>query len=410
MPPQMNDECLVTIEQLELFTRASYGVAFRFRTRAEKYLWVHRVLQRFFYFTLRKKSRCVVKKFIRSITKYSNAQLKRLLVKQRTVYTIVPASRANSSSFPTRYTTDDVARLIEMDDAHGTLSGPATRKLFVRACDVFGDDRFVRLKNISVSHIYNLRKRRQYLSQAMTFTKTQATAIPIGERRKPFPNGKPGYIRVDSVHQGDWDKEKGVYHINMVDEVTQWEMVGCVEGISESFLTPLLESLLEQFPFRVIEFHSDNGSEYVNYIVAKLLNKMSIEQTRSRPRKCNDNALVEGKNGSVIRKHMGHAHIPRRHASAINDFYQAHFNAYVNFHRPSGYATSVVDAKGKERKKYDVYETPYEQFKKLPDAETHLRDKVSFADLDRIAAATTDLDSATLMQKAKQSLFKSFRG
>lgn len=409
MPPQMNDDGLVTTEQLELFTRASYGVAFRFRTRAEKYLWVQRVLGRFFYFTQRKKNRAVIKKFIRSVTGYSNAQLKRLLAKQRTARRIVPATRSGSSSFPTRYTTDDVARLVSTDDAHGRLSGPATRKLFVRAHDIFGDDRFVRLKTISVSHIYNLRKRRQYLSQAMTFTKTRATTIPIGERRKPFPNGKPGYIRVDSVHQGDWDKEKGVYHVNMVDEITQWEIVGCVEGISEYFLAPLLEALLDQFPFRVVEFHSDNGSEYVNYVVAKLLNKLSIEQTRSRPRKCNDNALVEGKNGSVIRKHMGRAHIPRRHARAIDDFYQAHFNAYVNFHRPSGYATKVVDAKGKERKKYDVYETPYEHFRNLPAAEAYLREEVTFADLDRFAAVATDIDSATLMQKAKQTLFKSFR-
>ncbi len=409
MPLHMNDDNLVTTAQLELFTRASYGVVFRFPTRAEKYLWVERVLGRFFYFTQRKRSRTVIKGFLRSVTGYSNAQLKRLLAKQRTSRHIVPAPRPASASFPKKYTTDDVARLIETDDAHGRLSGPATKKLFARAYDVFGDERFARLRNISVSHIYNLRGRRQYLSQAMTFTKTLPTTIPIGERRKPFPNGKPGYIRVDSVHQGDQDKEKGVYHVNLVDEVTQMELVGCVEGISEVFLAPLLEALLGQFPFRVVEFHSDNGSEYVNYVVARLLNKLSIEQTRSRPRKCNDNALVEGKNGSVIRKHMGRAHIPRRHAGAINDFYQAHLNAYVNFHRPSGYATTFVDARGKERKKYDVYETPYERFKKVPSAETHLRCGVTFAELDRLAAATTDLASATLMQRAKQILFKSFR-
>lgn len=96
-------------------------------------------------------------------------------------------------------------------------------------------------------------------------SKMNPTPINIGERRKPEPYGKPGYLRVDSVHQGDQDKEKGVYHINLVDEVTQWEIVGCVEGISEHFLVPLLTRLMEQFPFRIIEFHSDNGSEYINY-------------------------------------------------------------------------------------------------------------------------------------------------
>ena len=121
--------------------------------------------------------------------------------------------------------------------------GPATKNLCKRAYTLFHDERFVRLKDISVSHLYNLRGRRQYISHATTWTKTRPTTVPIGERRKPSPEGKPGYIRVDSVHQGDQDKEKGVYHINLVDEVTQWELVGCVQGISEAFLAPLLGNI-----------------------------------------------------------------------------------------------------------------------------------------------------------------------
>ncbi len=207
----------------------------------------------------------------------------------------------------------------------------------------------------------------------------------------------------------DRDREKGAYHVNLVDEVTQWELVGCVEGISERFLAPLLETLIGQFPFKAVGFHSDNGSEYVNHVVAKLLNKLSIEQTKSRPRRSNDQALVEGKNGSVVRKHMGYVHIPGCFAERINDFYQAHFNAYVNYHRPSGYATTIVDAKGKERKKYELYEPPYEHFKKLPGAETYLRDGLTFKELDATAYAMGDNACATLMQEAKYQLFKSFR-
>lgn len=408
MPLHMNDDHLVTIAQLERFTRASYGVVFQFRTRAEKYLWIQNVLSRFFYFIQRKKNRAVIKMFLRSVTGYSNAQLKRLIAKQRTMRRIVPAPRPASASFKTRYTTDDIARLIETDTAHGRLSGPATKQLFIRAHDLFHDERFLRLKDISISHIYNLRGRRQYRSHVTTFTKTRPTAVPIGERRTPCPEGKPGYIRVDSVHQGDRDKEKGVYHINLVDEVTQWELVGCVEGISEHFLTPLLEMLLEQFPFTVIAFHSDNGSEYINYVVARLLNKLTIDQTKSRPRTSNDNALVEGKNGSIIRKHMGYAHIPRRHATAINAFYQTHFNAYVNLHRPCGYATTVVDHRGKEKKIYRTYETPYDHFRRLPHAATYLKEGTTLTNLDRTATTQSDLASATMMQTAKQILFKSF--
>jgi hypothetical protein len=211
------------------------------------------------------------------------------------------------------------------------------------------------------------------------------------------------------VHQGDQDKEKGVYHINLVDEVTQWELVGCVEGISEHFLIPLLEMLLAQFPFKVIEFHSDNGSEYINYVVAKLLNKLSIEQTKSRPRRSNDNALVEGKNGSVIRKHMGYVHIARQHASKIDNFYQTYFNTYINYHRPCGYATETIDTRGKIKKVYDTYETPYEHFRGLKNAHHYLKTAISFEELERIAHATSDNECATLMQTAKETLFKSFR-
>jgi hypothetical protein len=409
MTIRMSDKNLVTIEQLELFTSATRFVVFVGAKRKEKYQWVDQLLVRFFYFTQRKRNKMTVRKFIMKMTGYSDAQVTRLIRKKKKTRHVIATPSSSRSSFPTTYTTTDVARLIEMDNAHGRMSGHATKKLFVRAHTIFHDERFVRLKDISVSHLYNLRGRRQYLSEATTWTKTNPTFIPIGERRKPYPEGKPGYIRVDSVHQGDQDKEKGVYHINLVDEVTQMEFIGCVEGIGEAFLVPLLEDLLFQFPFYIIEFHSDNGSEYINYVVSQLLNKLSINQTKSRPRKCNDNALVEGKNGSVIRKHMGHVHIPRHHATSINDFYQSCFNTYVNYHRPSGYATTIIDKRGKEKKIYDLYETPYEHFKNLPDAESYLKTGTTFAELDRIANAMSDLDYATMMQKAKLELFKTFR-
>ncbi len=75
--------------------------------------------------------------------------------------------------------------------------------------------------------------------------------------------------------------------------------------------------MLEQFPFRILGFHSDNGSEFIRYSAARLLNKLLIEQTKSRPRHSNDNGLAEAKNGAVIRKHMGYGYIAAPHAAAI---------------------------------------------------------------------------------------------
>ena len=124
---------------------------------------------------------------------------------------------------------------------------------------------------------------------------------------------------MDSVHVGDRDGAKGIYLINLVDEVTQFEFVGAVVGISERFLLPLLEGLLLSFPFPILGFHADNGSEYINHRVAALLDKLRVERfTKSRARNSNDNALVEGKNANVVRRWFGHDHIPQRFAPGVN--------------------------------------------------------------------------------------------
>ena len=405
----MHDAHFVTLSQLETFTNASHGLNFVGLKRKEKYAWMEKLLTRFFYTTCRKRDKTTIRNYIRKMTGYQDAQITRLIRKKQETKHILPSSRETCASFATKYTTDDVALLAKTDEAHSRLSGPATKEVCERAFTMFGDKRFLRLKDISVAHVYRLRTRRQYISATSTFTRTNPTTVPIGERRKPFPDNKPGYIRVDSVHQGDQDRVKGVYHINLVDEVTQFELIGCVEGISEQFLAPLLERLIEQFPFRIMELHSDNGSEYINKTVAKLLQKLFIAQTKSRPRRSNDNALVESKNGSIIRKHMGYIHIQKHHATTINDFYQTHFNTYVNYHRPSGYATTIVNAKGKETKIYNLYEPPYEHFKHLPEASSYLQEGVTFEDLEKIALEKSDNECAMLMQEAKETLFKSFK-
>jgi hypothetical protein len=192
----------------------------------------------------------------------------------------------------------------------------------------------------------------------------------------------------------------------LVDEVLQWEIVICVEAISEAHLEPALEAALAKFPFVILNFHSDNGSEFINGVVAQLLNKLLVEQTKSRSGRTNDNALVEGKNGSVIRKHMGYWHIERHHAPLIDEFYQEYFNPYLNFHRPCAFATVTIDEKGRRHKRYETYQTPYERLKSLKDAAKYLRDGFSLEALDAVASKQTDNESAAAMQAAKDRLFR----
>jgi len=199
-----------------------------------------------------------------------------------------------------------------------------------------------------------------------------------------------------------------VYYINLVDEVTQWEIIGCVEGISEQFLLPLLEELLWRFPFIILGFHSDNGSEYINYTVAKLLTKMMIEQTKSRSRRTNDNALVETKNGAIIRKHFGYVYIQKRHARDINTFLREYMDEYLNFHRPCGFATDIMDTRGKIQKKYDTYMTPYEKLISISNFEQYLKPEVSTESLKLFSERQSDNESAKKMRNAKSKLSKNF--
>jgi hypothetical protein len=410
MTLHMNDEQFGTLKQVQSFNEGSEPLQFGGTSREEKYEWIAATLQRFKYFAVRKKDKSIIKTFLRRMSGFSDAQMTRLIEQKKSVGVIVVRRVKQLHRFARVYTKEDIALLMKTDEAHSRLSGPATKKIFQRMFTTFKDSAYERLARISVSHLYTLRGTKQYVSKlGASFTKTSSVASSIGERRKPDTQGKPGQLRVDTVHQGDQEKKKDVYHVNLVDEVTQWETILSVEAIADNFLLPLLVEAIEQFPFVITGFHSDNGSEFINRKVADMLNRLLIKQTKSRARRCNDNALIEGKNGSVIRKHMGRVHIPQRFAHAINNFYVHHFNPYLNFHRPSGFATTKTNANGKQKKVYDMYLTPYEKLISLDNPEQYLKAGLTLETLAVTANAKTDNQAAEDMREAKTSLFKTFR-
>jgi hypothetical protein len=403
---QVNES--LSLEEIQAFLEASEEVGFKGRNREEVYAWVNRALRGQRYQDLKRRDRGLIRRYVEKMTGLSRAQVTRLI----TLYVSgeeVKARPYRRRCFAQRYTREDVELLAAVDEAHDCLSGLATQKLLYRACHEFGESKFCRLAAISVAQLYRLRHSVRYREPRTTYQPTRPTAVSIGERRRPEPNGRPGYLRVDTVHQGDLDGSKGVYHINAVDEVTQWQVVGAAAQISEAYLLPVLMAMLEQFPFRLRGFHSDNGSEFINHRLAKLLNKLLIEQTKSRPRHSNDNGLVEAKNGAVVRKHMGYTYIAAPHAAAIEDFYEEQFNRYLNFHRPCGVPERVINAKGKEKRVYRWYATPWEILRQLPDLASHLKDGLTIEMLDQQARAKTDTTAAEEMQKAKRILFDSIR-
>jgi len=398
----------LSLEQIRAFLEASDEVGFQGRNREEVYDWVNQTLRQQRYQELKRRGRGLVRRYVAKMTGLSRAQTTRLIT-QYLEGEEVKLKPYRRHRFAQRYTREDIELLAAVDTLHETLSGPATRKLLERAYHEFGDAKYQRLARLSVVQLYRLRKSRRYREQRVNYQPTRPTAVTIGERRRPEPNGRPGYLRVDTVHQGDQDGVKGVYHINAVDEVTQWEVVGATAQISEAYLVPVLEAMLVQFPFQIRGFHSDNGSEFINHTVAKLLNKLLVEQTKSRPRHSNDNGLVEAKNGAVVRKHMRYEHIAAPHAAAIEAFYEEHFNPYLNFHRPCGVPEVVENVKGKQKRVYRWYATPWEILRQLPGLAGFLKPDLTIQELERQARALSDTAAAEEMQAAKQKLFAAFQ-
>lgn len=412
----MNESQLRTIEQIEQFLKSSALVKFSAHDdNTERYAHISSVLKRFDYPQRNRREQGVLLDYLRHTSGYSRPQVTRLVARWRANrLAAVPLAKryhAPEAPFARKYTPADLELLVEMDKANEDACGPAIAHLLRRAYTEYGDVRYERLSRLSVSHLYNLRKSTGYQAQRRSFTKTHPVCNPIGVRKAPRPNGRAGFVRIDTVHQGDQDGVKGVYHITCVDAVCQWQVEACVQGISEAFLLPVLELVIEQFPFVIEGFHSDNGSEYINGRVSKMLEKLRIEQTKSRSRHSNDNALAESKNASVVRKHMGYSHIPQEYAYPINVFYHKTFNPWLNLHRPCMFATEVISPKGKIVKRYEHknVKTPLECLVLLSEQGfVTIKKGVTLEALQTQAMAQTDLAAAQEMQRAKSELFASF--
>ena len=401
----MNDSQMNTIKEVTEFLKQNDKVQFKYENKAQAYAWIEDTLVKFTYIKLCKSDKGVLRAYLGLMTGYSRAQVTRL-ISQYLRRGSVQVTEYQRHSFAHKYLDGDLKLLATTDELHEFPNGNMIKTILTRLAK--SNPQYENIKNVSVSHLYNLRQKPAYQRITKYFTKTkQKHGFFIGQRKKPLPQGRPGFIRIDSVHQGDRLKIKGVYHINSIDEITQFEFIGAVEQITEEFMIPLLLKLLQAYPFTILGFHADNGSEYINQQVAALLNKLLIKLTKSRPRHSNDNALIESKNGTVIRKWFGYGFIDSSHAPKLNDFYFGSFNQYLNFHRPCAFATNITDSKGKIKKIYRLqdYKTPYEKFKSLPHSYQYLKKDLSFQLLDKFAASHTDNQMAQIVQTQRKDLF-----
>lgn len=390
-----------------LKTSSEAGIKMEIATKIAKYEFVNNALWQIKYRMLPRADKHIVLSYLKFFTRYSKSHLKRMAQKW-TKGTLVYNSNRNRHSFTRKYFPEDVARLIDTDVAHHCLNAEATIEIMRREYEIYGNADYAKISSISKGHLYNTRNNNnQYTtSPALFFKTTKAVQNNIGTRRKPRPNGHPGYLRVDTVHQGDYAGNKGVYHINIIDEITQYEFIATVPHITERYLKPVMIELLKLFPFVIFEFHADNGSEYINKYTVVLLNKLHIELTKSRSRHSNDNALVESKNGSIIRKLFGRSYIDKKFANELYEFDKKYLNIYLNYHRPCAFARDKINKNGKIKKYYDEWTTPYYKFKSLKNSEQYLKEEFNFKELDELTMEMSDNEFATKMNKEKSKIFK----
>ena len=175
-----------------------------------------------------------------------------------------------------------------------------------------------------------------------------------------------------------------------------------------AILAPILKKIIAAYPFVIINFHSDNGSEFINKKVKWILNKLRVKQTKSRPGHSNDNGLVETKNNAVIRKEMGYMFIRKEAHILINEWYENYYNIFLNFYRPCGFATIKINEKGKVKRTYknENYMTPYQKLKSIPNAENYLKPNITFANLDKIAYDKSGTEFTKELRKSKEKLFE----
>jgi hypothetical protein len=295
MKALMNLNTLKNTQELQTFLDGSEAVAFSLpKDKSSRYKFVQSILKQFHYRALKKSQKGVVITFLIQVTGYSHPQLMRLVRQYRESGVVRLRKPSAPTGFRHRYTTQDITLLAQMDERYHTPSGALIKKYCERAYRLFSQNEYENIAQISVSHLYNLRDSKSYKNQRRTFKKTQSRQVSIGERRKPLPHGEPGYIRVDTVHQGDQDGAKGVYHINAVDEVTQYEVVLSSSKISEVYLIPILTEMLDTFPFKLKGFHAEREAcpwgtmaqntlinTLPNCSISSILNSLNLVQGRA---------------------------------------------------------------------------------------------------------------------------------
>ena len=174
---------------------------------------------------------------------------------------------------------------------------------------------------------------------------------------------QPGFLEADLVsHSGGSGHGEFIHSLNLTDICTQWVGTQAVMGKGQRGILKAIESISERFPFKVLGIDSDNGSEFINHHLFNYCKREGIQFTRSRPYKKDDNAHVEQKNWTHVRKFMGWDRFDSPQAlRAMNDLYEKELPVFMNLFQPSVKRQKTIRKGSRKQRIYDKPQTPLDR-------------------------------------------------
>ena len=182
----------------------------------------------------------------------------------------------------------------------------------------------------------------------------------------------PGFLEIDTVsHSGSSADGDFILSLNCTDIHTTWTETRAVMGKGQTLTLDAIIDIKNSLPFALRGIDSDNGSEFINYHLKRFCDNNKIQFTRSRPYKKDDNAHIEQKNWTHVRKIFGYVRYDTKLAlNLMNDIYRNELRLFHNFFQPSVKLVKKIRIGSKLRRIYDKPETPFQRVCKCKDVNT----------------------------------------
>jgi hypothetical protein len=214
---------------------------------------------------------------------------------------------------------------------------------------------------------------------------------------------RPGFVEVDTVsHSGRSAEGDFLYSVNMTDIDSGWVETRAVLGKGETGVQIAIEGMRKALPFTLLGLDADNGSEFINYHLVAYCKALDVQFTRSRPYKKDDNAHIEQKNWTHVRKLMGWDRYDSEEAlAAMNDLYTQELRLYMNLFQPSVKLVKTIRKGSRLKRLYDAPQTPLDRL--ISRGQT---DRLKIAHLKAIRKKTDPFELSKIIDKKLQKIWR----